>query len=57
MLRYQRIWVIGRVPSARLAKRAFRDESIVLETHFTMAGKRRFRGMTVTLWLRRAAGT
>ena len=55
MLGYQRIWVIGRVPSPRLKIPALRAESIVLETHFTQAGKRRFRGMTVTLWLRDAA--
>jgi mannosyltransferase len=56
MLGYQRIWVIGHVPSPRLKIPALRAESIVLETHFTRIGERLFRGMTVTLWLRHAAG-
>ncbi len=54
MLGHQRIWVIGHVPSARLKTPAVRAESIWLQTHFTLIGQRRFRGMTVTLWQREA---
>jgi mannosyltransferase len=53
MLNYHRIWVIGRMPSARLKAPALRGESIVLETDFSLVHKRRFRGMVVTLWQRR----
>jgi len=56
MLGYQRIWVIGREPSRRLKIPALRAESTVLKTHFTLMSKRRFRGMTVTLWLRQTTG-
>jgi mannosyltransferase len=53
MLSYRRIWVIGRVPSPRLKSPALRAESIALKSHFSLLSKRRFRGMVVTLWLRR----
>jgi hypothetical protein len=52
MLTYRRIWVVGRAPSAGLAG-AFRQESLVLEHRFALVAEHRFRGMTVTLWLRR----
>jgi hypothetical protein len=53
MLRYHRIWVIGRVPSPRLKSPALRAESILLKTQFSLLSKHRFRGMVVTLWGRR----
>ncbi len=53
MLGYQRIWVIGRVPSPRLRSVAFSAESRELESRFSLIAERHFRGMTVTLWLRR----
>ncbi len=54
MLAQPRIWVIGRLPSpTRLGTVALRAESAVLLDHFTLAAKRHFRGMYVTLWVRR----
>jgi mannosyltransferase len=53
MLARQRIWVIGRQPSPHLATPMFRAESIVLENNFSLILKRLFRGMVVTLWVRR----
>ena len=53
MLERRRIWVVGRVPSARLADPALRAESVVLKSRFSLIGKRHFRGVAVTLWLRR----
>jgi mannosyltransferase len=52
MLARQRIWVIGRQPSPDLATSAFRAESILLRTNFSLILKRQFRGMIVTLWAR-----
>ncbi len=53
MLGYRRIWVIGRVPSPQLRSVAFSAESRELESRFSLIAERHFRGMTVTLWLRR----
>jgi hypothetical protein len=53
MLRYQRIWVVGDQPSATLPTALLRSESQTLAQDFTMAGIQHFRGITVTLWLRR----
>jgi hypothetical protein len=52
MLARQRIWVIGRQPSPDLTTSAFRAESILLRTNFSLILKRQFRGMIVTLWVR-----
>jgi mannosyltransferase len=52
MLNQRRIWVIGSRPSARLPG-AIGQESMVLERDFSLVGERHFRGMLVTLWLRR----
>jgi mannosyltransferase len=52
MLARQRIWVIGRQPSPDLTTSAFRAESILLRTNFSLVLKRQFRGMIVTLWVR-----
>ncbi len=53
MLRYRRIWVLGSRPSAQLPAGLLRQQSQLLEQHFTLATVRRFRGIVVTLWLRR----
>jgi mannosyltransferase len=53
MLRYRRIWVVGMAPSESLAPGMFQQESVVLETDFSLAATRHFRGMVVTLWIRR----
>ncbi|MGO8961974.1 MAG: glycosyltransferase family 39 protein [Streptosporangiaceae bacterium] len=53
MLRYRRIWVLGSRPSLLLPAGLLRQESQLLEQRFSLITVRRFRGMTVTLWLRR----
>jgi len=53
MLGYQRIWVLGRSPFAHLAAGPVRAEDAALTSHFSLAAKRHFRGITVTLWVRR----
>jgi len=53
MLEHRRIWVVGRMPSAQLASLPIRAESLVLEHHFALVTERQFRGIVVTLWLRR----
>jgi mannosyltransferase len=53
MLGYQRIWVIGHVPSAGLPDPLLRAESVVLGQQFRLAAERRFKGIAVTLWQRR----
>ena len=53
MLDYQRIWVIGQVPSPRLPDPLLRAESVVLKQQFRMTAERRFKGIVVTLWQRR----
>ena len=46
MLRYQRIWVIGKVPSESLpAGTTMRSESVLLERTFSMTATRRFRDL------------
>ncbi len=53
MLDYQRIWVIGHVPSLRLPDGLLRSESAVLQQNFRQVAERRFKGIVVTLWQRR----
>ena len=53
MLSYPRIWVLGKGPAARLPPGRFQAERTLLESRFTLAAKRHFRGVVVTLWLRR----
>jgi len=53
MLDYQRIWVIGRVPSPQLPDPLLRAESVVLKQDFRQVAERRFKGIVVTLWQRR----
>ena len=53
MLSYQRIWVVGQVPSPRLRDPLLRAESLVLRQQFRRIAEKRFHGITVTLWQRR----
>jgi mannosyltransferase len=53
MLTYQRIWVVGRAPSAHVAAPAIRDEGELLMSRFRLAAQRHFKGLVVTLWIRR----
>ncbi len=53
MLRYQRIWVVGDQPSATLPTALLRSESETLLKQFRMTGVQYFKGITVTLWIRR----
>jgi mannosyltransferase len=53
MLERQRIWVVGKPPSALLPAGPFRAESLVLEHRFSLVAERHFRGIVVTLWRRR----
>jgi mannosyltransferase len=53
MLRYQRIWVVGDEPSATLPTALMRGQSLTLAKRFTMVDVQYFKGITVTLWLRR----
>jgi mannosyltransferase len=53
MLTYRRIWVVGQYPSAHVSGPAIRGESEVLMSRFTLVAERHFKGIVVTLWLRR----
>jgi mannosyltransferase len=53
MLSYQRIWVVGRAPSAHVANPAIRSEGELLMSRYTRIAERKFKGMVVTLWVRR----
>jgi hypothetical protein len=53
MLRYQRIWVVGDQPSATLPTALLRSESDTLAKRFSMVDIQYFKGITVTLWVRR----
>ena len=53
MLDRGRIWVVGRAPSALLASRSIRKESELLMHRFSLTAVRHFKGIVVTLWLRR----
>jgi mannosyltransferase len=53
MTGYQRIWVVGRSPFAHLTAGPVRAEDAVLTSHFSLAAKRQFKGIVVTLWVRR----
>ena len=53
MLTYQRIWVVGRAPSANVSNASIRAEGELLMRDFTLAAERHFKGVVVTLWLRR----
>ena len=53
MVGYQRIWVVGRSPFAHLTAGPVRAEDTTLRSHFTLSAKRHFKGIFVTLWVRR----
>jgi len=53
MLAHRRIWVIGYRPSPRLPAGLLREESLVLWRHFTRVRVRGYRGVWLTLWIRR----
>jgi mannosyltransferase len=53
ILRHPRIWVIGYRPSPRLPAELLRDESLVLQDYFTPVVVRRYKGIWLTLWIRR----
>ncbi len=53
MFTYRRIWVVGRYPSARVRSPAIRGEGELLLSRFTLLAERHFKGIVVTLWLRR----
>ena len=53
MLTYRRIWVVGRAPSAHVSSPAIRAEGELLMNSYTRIADRHFKGMVVTLWLRR----
>ena len=53
MLGRQRIWVVGRSPFAALTAGPVRAEDTLLRDHFSLSATRHFKGITVTLWVRR----
>jgi mannosyltransferase len=53
MTGYQRIWVVGRSPFAAVTAGPVRAEDAVLRSHFSLSAKRHFKGIFVTLWVRR----
>jgi mannosyltransferase len=53
MLARHRIWVLGRPPSAPLPAGETREESTALKQNFTLVDEQHFRGIVVTLWVRR----
>ena len=53
MLRYHRIWVVGDQPATSLPTALLRAESKALISNFIMVVDQHFRGITVTLWIRR----
>jgi mannosyltransferase len=53
LLRYRRIWAIGRVPAAHYPPGLIRSQSLELLQHFREAGRASFQGVTVTLWVRK----
>jgi mannosyltransferase len=53
MLRHRRIWVLGDLPSMRLQAGTLRDESLLLQHDFRRAVVRSFKGIWLTLWVRR----
>jgi mannosyltransferase len=53
MLTYQRIWVVGRAPSAKVTSPSIRAEGELLMSRFTEISHKKFKGVIVTLWQRR----
>ena len=53
MLRYQRIWVLGRLPSAGVSNQSIRAEGELLLSSYRPAFERQYKGMILSLWVRR----
>lgn len=53
MVSYRRIWVIGARPTGLTGSSLFRQESALLHSDFSLAASHHFRGIVVTLWIRR----
>jgi mannosyltransferase len=53
MLSYRRIWVVGDQPSPALSAQPLHEESRVLLQDFIRVRVRSYRGMWLTLWIRR----
>jgi mannosyltransferase len=53
MLTYQRIWVVGRAPSLHVTSSAIRGEGALLMSSYTRIYYHHYKGIVVTLWLRR----
>jgi mannosyltransferase len=54
MLKYHRIWVVGRPPSYPPVIPPFRALAHTIETHFIWQSREDFQGITVSLWIRKA---
>jgi mannosyltransferase len=54
MLARSRIWVVGQQPSASQPAGPLREESDVLLSDFSRAIERHYKGMWLTLWVRRS---
>jgi mannosyltransferase len=52
MLRHERIWALGRLPTAHLTGPGVRHEAAVLIRRFTLVETVHFRGFNVSLWVR-----
>ena len=53
MLSHQRIWVIGYLPSPSLPAGTLRQESLVLKDDLTPVAAHSYKGIWLTLWIRR----
>jgi mannosyltransferase len=53
MLRHRRIWVVGYLPSPGLQAGTLREESLLLRHDFRRVVARSFKGIWLTLWVRR----
>jgi hypothetical protein len=54
MLARSRIWVVGNQPSASQPAGSLREESGVLQDDFSRAVERPYKGVWLTLWVRRS---
>jgi mannosyltransferase len=53
MLSYRRIWVLGRLPSAHVINQSIAAEGQLLLSSYRPLLEQRFKGMTVSLWVRK----
>jgi hypothetical protein len=54
MLKYHRIWVVGRPPSYPPPIPPFPSLARAVERHFVWQSREDFQGITVSLWIRKA---